>query len=112
MDAFDVEVCALRLPGGPTLVGLPLAPQMPLLARMTEQLLGEGACVQRVGGFVGACARCQQPGELSTPLARDRGGHLGPVGLHLLGGGCAQGVIVGAHQNLDAGKGGPRYWTE
>ena len=34
------------------LVGLPLAPQMPLLARMTEQLLGEGACVQRVGGFV------------------------------------------------------------
>ena len=26
MDAFDVEVCALRLPGGPTLVGLPLAP--------------------------------------------------------------------------------------
>ena len=26
MDAFDVEVCALRLPGGPTLVELPLAP--------------------------------------------------------------------------------------
>ena len=46
----------------------PLAPQMPLLARMTEQLLGEGACVQRVGGFVLPAAGGDRYGSLRSVL--------------------------------------------
>ena len=91
------------------LVGLPLAPQMPLLARMTEQLLGEGACVSAsaascCGGWrrsATARAACSAPSSASAaPTARRRRGSSSTSARH------RRGARRRGHQRAD------RFWFD